>query len=190
MSRTEREAVDASGAPRSAPETRSFFERWVGSSNDGEWDELATMMHDEIVLTDPMMPEPAEGKPAALRRARGQYGPFPDGAVTMIGDPFVALDEPEVAYRWRFNGTHLRAVTPPGFAPTGRPVEVHGSSVLRFRDGQVVAAVLFFDTTSVARQLLAAPPAGGRMESAIAASQRLRVRVQRCSERRHRTGGS
>ncbi|MFU8841285.1 MAG: hypothetical protein ACNA8R_11275 [Nitriliruptoraceae bacterium] len=93
------------------------------------------MMHDEIVLTDPMMPAAAEGKDAALERARGQYEPFPDGVVTLLGDPFVALD-------------------------------------------------LFFDATSVARQLLAAPRAGGAVESAIAFGQRLRVRAQRLFPRR------
>jgi predicted ester cyclase len=190
MARTEREAVDVTRAPRSAPETRTFFDRWIGSSNRGEWDELATMMHDEILITDPMMPEPAEGKVAAIERARAQYEPFPDGVVTMIGDPFVALDQPELAYRWRFTGTHLRAVKSPGFAPSGRSVEVDGCSVLRFRHGHVVAVDLFFDTTSVARQLLAAPLAGSPMESVIALSQRLRVRAHRLSARRARRRGS
>lgn len=185
MARKEGEAVDVSGAPRSAPETRTFFDRWIGSSNRGKWGELGTMMHDEVVLTDPMMPEPAVGKVAALERARGQYEPFPDGVVTMLGDPFVALDQPELAYRWRFTGTHLRPVQPPGFAPSGRAVEVHGSSVLRFRHGQVIAVDLYFDTTSVARQLLAAPLAGSPMESVIAFGQRLRVRVHRFSAPDH-----
>lgn len=173
--------MDVAGAPRSAQEVRAFFDRWIGASNRGAWDELATMMHDAIVLTDPMLPAAAEGKDAAIERARGQYEPFPDGVVTMLGAPFVALDQPELAYRWRFTGTQLRAVQPPGFAPSGRFVEVEGASVLRFLDGKVVAVDLYFDTTSVARQLLAAPRAGGAMEAAIALGQRLRVRAQRLS---------
>jgi hypothetical protein len=38
---------------------------------------------------------------------------------------------------------------------------------------------LFFDATEVARQILAAPPAGSGLETVIAASQRLRVRGRR-----------
>jgi predicted ester cyclase len=176
--------VDASGAPRSAAEVRAFFERWIGASNRGEWDDVAAMMHDDVVLTDPMMAGVAAGKAAALERARAQYEPFPDGVVTMLGDPFVALDRPELAYRWRFTGTQLRAVDPPGFAPSGRRVTVDGTSVLGFRDGRVITVVLIFDTTTVARQLLAAPRAGGAMESVLALGQRLRVRADRLVPRR------
>ena len=179
IARIEGATVDVTDMPRSAAEARDFFGRWIGTSNRGEWDDLATMMHDAIVLTDPMSPEPAVGKAAAIERARSQYEPFPDGVVTMVGDPFVALEQPEVAYRWRFTGTHLRAVKPPGFAPSGRSVEVEGTSVLRFHHGQVIAVDLFFDTTAVARQLLAAPRAGSPMEAVIAFGQRLRVRVSR-----------
>jgi hypothetical protein len=173
--------MESNGAPRSPADVRAFFERWVGHSNRGEWDEVAAMMDDDIVLSDPMIPAPAAGKAAALERARGQYEPFPDGEVVMVGDPFVALDVPELAYRWRFTGTQLRPVDPPGFAPSRRRVVVDGSSVLRFRDGKVVAVALFFDSTTVARQLLAAPRAGGRMESVLALGQRMRVRVSRDS---------
>ncbi len=165
--------------PGTHDEVRGFFTRWLELSNAGDWDAVAAMMHPEIVLRDPMMAEPARGKDAALARARGQYEPFPDGRATMVGEPFVAVDGPELAYRWRFTGTHLRPVDPPGFAPTGLGVEVDGTSVLRFDGPRVVAATLFFDTTQVARQLLAAPRAGGRLEHAVALGQRLRVGFRR-----------
>ena len=169
--------------PRSEGDVRSFFERWLTRSNGGDWSGVAEMMHADIVLTDPMRPVPARGRAEALRRARDQYEPFPDGHVAMIGDPFTALVEPELSYRWRFSGTHLRPVDPPGFAPTGRRVEVEGASVLRFHAGKVIAATLFFDTTDVARQLLAAPAAGSRAEQLVAATQRLRTRVDRLTRR-------
>lgn len=55
-------------------------------------------------------------------------------------------------------------MSPPGFAPTGNHVEVEGTSVLRFHDREVIEATLYFDTTQVARQLLAAPREGRRLE--------------------------
>jgi predicted ester cyclase len=165
--------------PGTPDEVRGFFTRWLDHSNAGDWDAVAAMMHPDIVLTDPMMAEPARGRDAALARARGQYEPFPDGHVVMIGEPFAAVEGPELAYRWRFSGTHLRRIDPPGFAPTGLPVVVEGTSVLRFEGHRVVAASLFFDTTEVARQLLAAPLAGGRLERTVALGQRLRVGVRR-----------
>lgn len=172
-------------APRSPEDVRTFFGDWIESANTGEWDRFGELMHPDIVLVDPMTPEPARGLPDALSRARAQYEPFPDGRIDMVATPSISLDEPELAYQWRFVGTHLRPINPPGFAPTQQPVVVEGTSVLHFRDGQVDHARLFFDTTDVARQLLAAPPVGSPLERVMAWSQRVRVRL-----RRHSGGGA
>lgn len=165
-------------APRSPEAVRRFFGDWMDSANAGDWDRFGQLMHPDIVLVDPMTPEPARGHVDAVSRARAQYEPFPDGRIDMVGAPFVSLDAPELAYRWRFVGTHLRPIDPPGFAPTGQRVVVEGASVLHFEDGRVDHARLFFDTTDVARQLLAAPPAGSPLESVMALTQRVRVRLR------------
>jgi hypothetical protein len=167
------------GPPRTDEEVRGFLTRWVGGSNAGDWDAVAALMDVDIVYADPMAPTPARGRTAAIARAQQQYAPFPDGLVTMVGAPFVSLDEPELAYHWRFRGTHLHRVDPPGFAPTGQPVVVEGTSVLRFSGARVITDTLFFDTTEVARQLLAAPPAGSPVERLIAGGQRARVALRR-----------
>lgn len=169
------------GAPETPDEVRNFFAAWTESANEGNWQVFGDLMHPDIVLDDPMSPEPARGVRAALARAAQQYAPFPDGRTDIVGDPFTAVDRPELAYRWRFTGTHLRPIDPPGFAPTGERVRIEGASVLRFRDGKVVAATLFFDTTEVARQVLAAPPRGSRLERAAAVAQRGRVRLRQLS---------
>ena len=165
--------------PRSPAEVRAFFSRWLDANNGGDWETVAEMMNPDIVLVDPMMPAPAHGRAAAVERARGQYEPFADGSVMMLGDPFVSLGEPELAYRWRFDGTHTEPIDPPGFAATGERVSVEGTSVLRFDGDQVVSVHLHFDTTEVARQFLAAPAAGSMLERGIALGQRARVMVRR-----------
>ncbi len=165
-------------APRSPEDVRKFFAAWLDSANAGDWEAFARLMHPEIVLREPMGPA-AHGHAAALRRAKEQYEPFPDGRAEMVGEPFVAVDEPALAYQWRFTGTHLHRIDPPGFAPTGRVVSVPGTSVLRFRDQQVADVRLFFDTTDVARQVLAAPAQGSALERVIPVVQRLRARARR-----------
>jgi len=169
----------AQPAPQSPEEVLAFFRDWIDHANAGQWERFGQLLHPDIVLDDPMTPQPARGRAEALPRAQAQYEPFPDGRIEMVGAPFVSLDEPELAYRWRFVGTHLRPIDPPGFAPTGQQVVVEGVSLLHFRDGQVDHVRLFFDTTDVARQLLAAPPSGSPLERVIALSQRVRVRLRR-----------
>lgn len=168
----------AQHAPQSSADVRRFFDDWIDSANNGEWERFSQLMHPDIVLVDPMTSEPARGRTDALTRAQAQYEPFPDGRIDMIGAPFVSLDAPELAYHWRFIGTHLRPIDPPGFAPSNQQVVVDGASVLHFTDGQVDQVQLFFDTTDVARKILAAPPAGSPLESVMALSQRVRVRLR------------
>lgn len=166
-------------APQSPDEVRTFFGDWIDSANAGRWERFARLLHPDVVLDDPMTPDPARGRHEVLLRARAQYEPFPDGRIDMVGAPFVSLDQPELSYRWRFVGTHLGRVDPPGFAPTGEQVVVEGASVLHFRDGLVDQVRLFFDTTDIARQLLAAPAAGSPIERVMALAQRIRVRLRR-----------
>lgn len=164
-------------------DVRAFFTSWIDSNNNGDWDSVAQLLHPDVVLSDPMAPQPARGRAAAVRRARAQYEPFPDGRIEMIGSAFVSLDEPELAYRWRFVGTHLRPVHPPGFAATGRRIGIEGTSVLRFRNHLVVDIRLFFDATDAARQLLAAPRAGSPLERIVVLAQRLRAKTSRRVQR-------
>lgn len=172
-------AVDGVRAPRTDTEVRVFFHGWLDGSNAGDWATVAALMHPEIALWDPMMAAPARGRGDALERVKAQYAPFPDAQVEMLGDPFVSLGEPELAYRWRFTGTHLGPIDPPGFAPTGLPVESEGVSVLRFEGALVREATLFLDAAGFARQILAAPPAGSPLERGMVISQRLRAAIRR-----------
>lgn len=167
-----------STAPQHPSDVRGFFDRWVETANGGDWASFAALLHPDAVLEDPMSPEPAVGREEVVARAQAQYDPFPGGRTTVVGAPFRGLDGRALAYRWRFTGRHTRPVDPPGFAATGRDVELDGASVLVFEDGLVRHVTLFFDTTDVARQLLAAPPAGSRLEAVIALMQRIRVRLQ------------
>lgn len=171
--------MTAAHAPRSPGDVRSFFAVWTESANAGDWSAFDELLHPDVVVHDPMDPAPARGRVEALARVRQQYEPFPDGRIDVVGEPFASVDGSELAYRWRFTGTHLNAIDPPGFAPTGERVTLDGASVLRFRDRTVIAATLFFDTTDVARQVLAAPPAGSPLERGIVLSQRLRARMRR-----------
>ena len=153
-----------------------FFREWLDVSNRGDWAAFAAMVHEDASIQDPLLPQPVTGRAAVVERARGQYLPFPDGRVEMLGSPLSALGGARLAYRWRFTGTHTLPIDPPGFAPTGARVTVEGMSLLDLDDGRVRSVELFFDTTAVARQVGAAPPAGSRLERVVVAAQRLRAR--------------
>lgn len=157
-----------------------FFREWLDVSNRGDWASLEAMLHEDASIQDPLLPQQATGRAAVVQRVRGQYLPFPDGRVEMLGSPLSGAGGSRLAYRWRFAGTHTLPIDPPGFAPTGARVSVEGMSLLELDEGRVRSIELFFDTTAVARQVGAAPPAGSRLERAVVIAQRLGAR------RRHR----
>lgn len=91
--------------------------------------------------------------------------------------------DPEGAVRFLFRGRHTGRIDPPGFAPTGRPVNVEGVSILRLVDRQAGQRRALVDSTGVARQIDAAPAAGSRGERAVALLQRARARAGRLLRR-------
>lgn len=166
-------------AALTAESAADFLERWTGHANRGEWTQFAALLHPDVTIVDPMSPDPAVGSAAALERVQSQYAPFDAGAVHTLKGPLVSAESPDFAYYWRFTGKHTRPVDPPGFAPTNVDLDFQGVSVLTVVDDRAIEVRLFFDTTDVARQLGAAPPAGGLVERGTVLAQRLRAPLLR-----------
>lgn len=104
-----------------------FLAWWTGSANAEDWAAFSRLLAGDVTVLDPMFPEPATGRGAALARVRAQSEPFDDGAVEPVGLPFVGGSGEELAYRWRFTGRHVRPIDPPGFAATGAHVSIDGA---------------------------------------------------------------
>lgn len=120
--------------PPAPDDVRAFFTTWIDSNNNGDWDSVVQLLHPDVVLSDPMTPQAARGRAAAVLRVRAQYDPFPDGRIEMIGGAFVSLDEPELAYRWRLSvricGRCVRRDSPPPDGGSGsREHRCSGSAI-------------------------------------------------------------
>jgi len=68
---------------------------------------------------------------------------------------------------------------PPGFAPTGRAMEIEGVDLWTMRDGRIARYRAFYDMNEVARQLGIAPASGSRAERAMVWLQRVQARLMR-----------
>ncbi len=66
---------------------------------------------------------------------------------------------------------------PPGFAPTGRAIDIAGVDLWAMRDGRIARSRAFYDFNALAVQLGLAPAPGSRMEKGAVALQRLQARV-------------
>ena len=123
--------------------------------------------------------------PEDLRRWFGNlFGAFPDFAMSV--EDMVAYGE-KAAVRWKATGTFSGSVRFQGLAPTGAPIQMEGLDLLTIREGLIRENYAYTDSTELARQLGAMPPAGSVGEramlgavnartAAIAAVRRMRER--------------
>jgi steroid delta-isomerase-like uncharacterized protein len=157
----------------------TFCARYLASWNDHDAGAMADLVTEDIVWEDPALPEPARGVAAVQAFMRGSWVGFPDLRFDASDYPHRTAEGDQVAWRWRMRGTMSGPLDPPGFAPTGRSMEVEGVDLWTMRDGRIARYRAFYDINDLARQLGIAPPAGSRAERAMVRLQRVQAPILR-----------
>jgi steroid delta-isomerase-like uncharacterized protein len=160
----------------SAPALEAFCARYLAAWNDHDAIAMASLVTDDVVWEDPALPEPARGVLEVQEFMRASWTGFPDLRFDASERPHRSVEGDQVAWRWRMRGTMTGPLDPPGFAPTGRAMEVDGVDLWTLRDGRICRYRAFYDMNDVARRLGIAPPPGSRAERAMVALQRLQAR--------------
>jgi len=75
---------------------------------------------------------------------------FPDLKWTMEGEPLVGKDG--VAFRWVFTGNNT-GIPVEGDKPTGKPIELHGLSMIKVKGGRIVYQGDYYDALTFRKQL-------------------------------------
>jgi steroid delta-isomerase-like uncharacterized protein len=154
---------------------REFAERYVEAWNSHDADRIEPLVIRDVVWLDPALPEPARGVDEVKDLMRSAWVAFPDLRFTP-GPLWLDPHEDSMCWAWRMEGTHDGPLDPPGFAPTGRRIDVDGIDVWDFEDGRIRRYRAYYDLADVARQLGVMPPPGSRGE-------RVGVMLQRASAR-------
>ncbi len=157
----------------------AFAERYVGAWSSGDAAAVASCASDDVVWIDPALPEPARGRAAVAEFARDSLRAFPDLSFEQPGDPAITEDFLAAYVPWRMFGTNSGPIEPPGFAATGKSIDVVGFDVWQFRGGLIWRYEAIYDFTTIARQLGLVPPRGGFAERAMVSAQRLGARLKR-----------
>jgi steroid delta-isomerase-like uncharacterized protein len=156
-----------------------FCARYMAAWNDRDPGAMADLLTQDIVWEDPALPGPARGVAAVQEFMRGSWVGFPDLRFDGTDSPHRTAEGDQVAWRWRMRGTMTGPLDPPGFAPTGRSMEVEGVDLWTMRDGRIARYRAFYDLNDLARQLAIAPAQGSRAEKAMVGLQRLQARMLR-----------
>ena len=155
-----------------------FTQRYAAVWNGRDASAMDAFVTDDIVWYDPALPEPARGKAAVRQFMEDSWRSFPDLRFSEPDPPFMVEQGDRIAWAWRMQGTFTGApIDPPGFAPTGRAIDVLGIDQWEMRDGRIARYRAYYDMNDVARQLGIVPPQGSPGERAMVALQRLQARL-------------
>lgn len=140
---------------------RHFLERLYAAVNAHDAKAVAALCCEDVVWEDPAAPEPLRGREAVYRFHRDiMFRAIPDVSIELIDGPYLSPDRPGIAVRSRISGTMTGPLTPPGFAPTGKPVEFETAEFSYFDGDLLVRHAVVLDMLALARQIGAVPKAG------------------------------
>ena len=180
---SEMASAGAHRATRTAQLDRAFVERWAARMlavwNSHDTTDLPDLVTPDVVWIDPALAEPAHGVAGVRRFMEDSWRAVPDLRFEVTGSRCFADDAPVLMVPWRMTGTHLGPVDPPGYASTGRRIDVEGIDMYTFRGERVALYRACYDNLAVARQLGILPAPGSRGERLFAAAQRARARLRR-----------
>jgi steroid delta-isomerase-like uncharacterized protein len=159
---------------------REFEERYSEAWNSYDVERIEPLVTPDVVWLDPALPEPARGVHEVQDFMRSIWVAFPDLGFTP-GPMWLDPHEDSLAWAWRMQGTHTGPLDPPGFAPTGRRIDVDGIDVWDFVDGRIGRYRAYYDMALIARQLGMMPPPGSRGERVGVMLQRAQARFSRRS---------
>jgi steroid delta-isomerase-like uncharacterized protein len=157
---------------------REFAERYLEAWNSHDPDRIEPLVTTDVVWLDPALPERAHGVEEVKELMRAAWTAFPDLRFTP-GPFWLDPHEDSMSFAWRMEGTHSGPLDPPGFAPTGRRIDVDGIDVCDFEDGRVARYRAYYDMAELARQLGVMPPPGSRGERVGVMLQRAQARFAR-----------
>jgi steroid delta-isomerase-like uncharacterized protein len=156
----------------------AFCARSLAAWNDHDAGAMADLLTEDVVWEDPALPGPAHGIPAVQAFMREAWVGFPDLRFDESDTPHRTAGGDQVAWRWRMRGTNTGPIDPPGFAPTGRKIEIEGVDLWTMRDGRIAVYRAFYDFNALAVQLGLAPGPGSRAQKAAVRLQRAGAAVK------------
>ncbi|MRH87972.1 MMPL family transporter [Nocardia sp. SYP-A9097] len=104
-------------------------------------------------------------------------GTFPDISYSTPFPPAITGNSNIAVVPWRMTGTHLGLIEPPGFAATGKTVDLLVLDIWQFRSGLICRCRSIWDLAEMLQQLGIMPTCGSAAERAFAQAQKWRSKL-------------
>ena len=153
-------------------------QRYMAAWNGRDSSAIDELVTEDVFWIDPALPEPLRSSAEVRRFMEDSWGAFPDLTFSEPDPPFLVEDGERIAWAWRMQGRFTGApLDPPGFAPTGRAIDVVGIDQWELRDGRIARYRAHYDVNGMARQLGIVPPRGSAGEKALVGLQRVQAKL-------------
>ena len=143
-----------------------FLDAW----NKHDTDRVMSLCTEDTVWRAPSRPV-FEGKAAARVHLDSLFRAFPD--LHFDYTIHAGGNEPRAATEWHLTATMEGPLDPPGFAATGKPIDIEGACLYEFEDGLISRHDVVYDGLELARQIKALP----RSDRMAVLMQRLIVKL-------------
>jgi steroid delta-isomerase-like uncharacterized protein len=157
---------------------REFAERYVDAWNSHDAEQIEPLVTPDVVWLDPALTEPARGVHEVKDFMRRSWAAFPDLRFSP-GPLWVEPHGDSMTWAWRMEGTHRGTIDPPGFAATGKRIDLDGIDVWDFAGGRLERYRAYYDMATLARQIGAMPTPGSAGERVGVVLQRAQARFAR-----------
>jgi steroid delta-isomerase-like uncharacterized protein len=157
---------------------REFVERYVEAWNSHDAEQIEPLVTPDVVWLDPALTEPARGVHEVKDFMRRSWVAFPDLRFSS-GPLWVEPHGDSMTWAWRMEGTHRGTIDPPGFAATGKRIDLDGIDVWDFAGGRLERYRAYYDMATLARQIGAMPTPGSAGERVGVVLQRAQARFAR-----------
>jgi steroid delta-isomerase-like uncharacterized protein len=157
-------------------EVVSLVEELIRAWNAHDLERFYDFLSDDVEWDDPAMSGPARGKAAVRSFSVALLKAFPDFHYELRPPICVSPDGTRAAVAWNITGTHLRTLSPPGYAPTNRTVCVEGVDIIDIAGSKVSHISTLLDVRIPAGQLLGLsfhPQPGSIWERVLVVVQRI-----------------
>ncbi len=144
---------------------------FLGAWNTHEPDHVLSLCTEDTVWTVPSMPV-LVGQSEVRTYLDSLVRAFPD--LHFDFTVHTTGQEPKAVAAWHLTATMEAPLDPPGFAATGRPIDIEGVCLYEFEDGLISRHDIIYDGLELARQLMALP----RSDRMAVLMQRMMVRLR------------
>jgi steroid delta-isomerase-like uncharacterized protein len=134
-------------------ENLQLIEREMEALNSRDWDNYLKCFARGVVTWEPDESELIRGRDALHRRVITYTTAFPD--VRLVKERIFG-DDTWVTLNALWTGTHRGPIGGPGgvvIRPTGRKVSVHGCSIFKIANGEIVEFIGYYDQVEMLNQL-------------------------------------